>query len=70
MMPLADLSVFGDALQFMQDNAGLLVDKTVEHVVLSAAAVGIALLIALPIGLGLGHQRRYSFVAISISTKI
>jgi osmoprotectant transport system permease protein len=67
MTPLADLSVFGDALQFMQDNPGLLADKTVEHVVLSAAAVGIALLIALPIGLGLGHLRRYSFVAISLS---
>jgi osmoprotectant transport system permease protein len=67
MTPLADLSVFGDALQFMQDNGGLLADKTVEHVLLSAAAVGIALLIALPIGLGLGHLRRYSFVAISLS---
>jgi osmoprotectant transport system permease protein len=65
--PLGDLSIFGDALRFMGDNTQLLADKTLEHIALSAAAVGIALLIALPIGIGLGHLRRYSFVAISIS---
>ena len=67
MTPLADLSVFSGALEFMRDNAGLLANKTAEHIALSAAAVGVALLVALPIGLGLGHLRRYSFVAISIS---
>lgn len=66
-MPLADLSVFVDALRFVEENPGLMWDKTVEHLTLSAAAVGVALLIALPIGVGLGHLRRYSFVAISIS---
>jgi osmoprotectant transport system permease protein len=64
---IADLSVFADAVRFIGDNPGLLWDKTVEHVVLSAAAVGVAMLLALPIGIGLGHLRRYSFVAISIS---
>jgi osmoprotectant transport system permease protein len=64
---IADLSVFSDAVRFIGDNPGLLWDKTVEHVVLSAAAVGVAMLLALPIGIGLGHLRRYSFVAISIS---
>lgn len=63
----ASLSVFVDALRFIGDHPGLLWDKTVEHVWLSGAAVGLALGIAVPIGVGLGHLRRYSFVAISIS---
>ena len=64
---IADLSVFGDALRFIQENPGLLWDKTVEQIQLSAAAVGVGLLVALPIGIGLGHLRRYSFVAISVA---
>jgi osmoprotectant transport system permease protein len=64
---IADLSIFADALRFIGDNPGLLWDKTVEHVILSGAAVGVALLVALPLGVGLGHLRRYSFVAISVS---
>jgi osmoprotectant transport system permease protein len=64
---IGDLTVFVDAVRFIGDNPGLLWDKTVEHLELSAAAVGVALLIALPVGLGLGHLRRYSFVAISVS---
>jgi osmoprotectant transport system permease protein len=38
-----------------------------KHVALSAAALGLACLIAVPIGLWLGHIRRGQFVAISIS---
>jgi osmoprotectant transport system permease protein len=64
---IADLSVFGDALRFIQEHPGLLWDKTVEQIQLSAAAVGVGLLVALPIGIGLGHLRRYSFVAISVA---
>jgi osmoprotectant transport system permease protein len=64
---IADLSVFVDAFQFIGDNAGLMLDKTLEHILLSAAAVGVALLIALPLGIGLGHLHRYSFLAISVS---
>lgn len=64
---IAALSVFADAVRFIGDNPGLLWDKTVEHLWLSAAAVIVALAIALPIGVGLGHLRRYSFVAISIA---
>jgi osmoprotectant transport system permease protein len=64
---LADLSIFADALRFIEENPGLMWDKTVEHLVLSAASIGIALAIAVPVGVGLGHLRRYSFVAISIS---
>ena len=64
---IADLSIFADALRFIEENRALMWDKSVEHLVLSGAAVGVALAIALPIGIGLGHLRRYSFVAISIS---
>jgi osmoprotectant transport system permease protein len=34
---------------------------------LSRRRVGVGLLVALPIGIGLGHLRRYSFVAISVA---
>jgi osmoprotectant transport system permease protein len=64
---IASLDVFADAVRFIGDNAELMWDKTVEHLVLSAAAVGVALVLAVPVGVGLGHLRRYSFLAISIS---
>jgi osmoprotectant transport system permease protein len=64
---IGDLDIFVDALRFIGDNPGLIWDKTVEHIVISASAVAVALVIALPIGLVLGHLRRYSFVAITIS---
>lgn len=64
---IAALSVFAEAVSFAFDNAGLMWDKTVEHVVLSAAAVGVALLIALPVGVLLGHLHRFSWVAISVA---
>jgi osmoprotectant transport system permease protein len=66
-MIVADLSVFGDAIGFAADNSGLLWDKTVEHIALSFAAVGVALLIALPLGVGLGHLHRFSWIAISVA---
>ena len=66
-MIVADLSVFGDAFAFAADNADLLWDKTVEHLVLSFAAVAVALLVALPLGVGLGHLHRFSWIAISVA---
>ena len=64
---IADLSIFVDAFRFIEENPGLLWDKTVEDLRLSVAAVGVALVIAVPIGIVLGHLRRFSFVAISVS---
>jgi len=58
---------FPDAIRFIVDNPGLLWHKSVEHMELSGAAIGIALLLALPLGVVLGHLRRGSFVAISVS---
>ncbi len=58
---------FPDAIRFIGDNPGLLWHKSVQHMELSGAAIGIALLLALPLGVVLGHLRRGSFVAISVS---
>jgi len=58
---------FVDGFRFIGDNAGLLLSKTAEHVELSAAALGIALVLALPLGLWLGHLHRGLFIAASVS---
>jgi osmoprotectant transport system permease protein len=58
---------FGDAIAFIPDNLSLLVDKSVEQLLLSAAAIGIALLIAIPLGLWLGHIHRGAWLAINVA---
>jgi osmoprotectant transport system permease protein len=58
---------FLDAFRFIGDNPGLLWHKSLEQLGLSGTAIGIALAIALPLGVVLGHAHRGSFVAISIS---
>jgi osmoprotectant transport system permease protein len=58
---------FPDAIRFIGDNPGLLLHKTAEHLELSGAALGIALLVALPLGVVLGHLHRGSLIAISVS---
>jgi osmoprotectant transport system permease protein len=63
----AALDVFVDAIEFVVDNRGLVADKTGEHLVLSGAALGVALAIALPIGIVLGHLHRWSFLAINVA---
>jgi osmoprotectant transport system permease protein len=39
--------------------------RLAEHVILSAVSVGLAAMIALPIGMYIGHRRRYEFVVVS-----
>ena len=58
---------FPDAIRFIADHPGLLWHKTEEHLKLSGAAIGLALLLALPLGVALGHLHRGSFLAISVS---
>jgi osmoprotectant transport system permease protein len=58
---------FPDAFRFMAENPGLMWTKTVEHLQISGLAMGIALLIAIPLGVWLGHIHRGSFLAINIS---
>lgn len=61
------MSTFVDAFRFMGDHPHLLLEKTVEHVELSGAALAIALALALPLGLWLGHRHRGLFLAASVS---
>ena len=63
----ASLTVFGDALEFIVDERRLILSKTWEHLLLSGAAIAIALIIALPLGLWLGHRHRGSFLAVNVA---
>jgi len=60
-------STFPDAFRFIWNNPHLLWTKGLEQIWLSSAALGIAIAVALPIGVVLGHYHRGSFAAISIS---
>jgi len=59
---------FVDAFRFIGDNAGLLLSKTGQHLELSLTALGIALVLALPLGLWLGHKHRGLFLALGVSS--
>lgn len=61
------MSTFIGALEFIVDRRELLLDKTWEHLILSGAAIGAALAIAVPLGVVLGHLHRGSFVAINLA---
>ena len=61
------MDVFVDALGFIRDNPDLILDKTWDHLLLSGAAIGVAILVAIPLGVWLGHVHRGSFVAINVS---
>jgi len=63
----ANLHTFVDAFRFIGDNPHFLLTKTFEQIELSAAALGLALLAALPLGVVLGHFRRGSGIAIGAS---
>ena len=53
--------------QFFSDNHSLILDETVWTLKLFGASFGIALLIAVPLGVWLGHLHRFRFLAINIS---
>ena len=61
------MQTFVDGIEFLFDNLGLIWDKTVEHLVLSGAAIGVAMAVAIPLGVWLGHLHRGSFLAINVS---
>lgn len=62
-----DLGVFVDALEFVRDERRLILEKTWEHLELSAAAMAVALVVALPLGAWLGHLHRGSFLAVNVA---
>jgi osmoprotectant transport system permease protein len=57
---------FVDGLRFVGDNGGFIWDKTLEHLALSGASMALALAIAIPLGVWLGHLHRGSFIAINV----
>ena len=59
------METFLGALDFLRDNPGLIWEKVLQHLQLSAAAIGVALLIAIPTGVILGHLHKGSFLAIN-----
>jgi len=78
-LPLAFLSDFADAFDFIFETreaqtGGVevggpaeVLELTWEHVKVSAAAIGLACAVAIPVGLALGHAGRGELLAISIS---
>jgi len=56
-----------DLVNFFADNVSLLLSRTWEHVVISAIGLAIALVLALPAGIILGHLHKGSLLAINIS---
>jgi osmoprotectant transport system permease protein len=62
-----NLHTFVAAFRFIGDHPGLLLAKAAEQLELSGAALGIALAVALPVGVILGHLHRGSGVAIAAS---
>ena len=63
----ANLHTFVDAVRFIGDHPGFLAPKALEQIELSGAALGLALAVALPLGIILGHLHRGSGVAIGAS---
>jgi len=55
-------SLFIDALRFIPDNAHLLLEKAWETAELAFTALGVAIVIAMPLGLWLGHRHRGLFL--------
>jgi osmoprotectant transport system permease protein len=56
-----------DSFTFFGNHPGLMWDKTLAHLAVSFASIGVALAIAIPLGVWLGHLRRASFLAINTS---
>jgi osmoprotectant transport system permease protein len=63
----ANLHTFVDAFRFIGDHPVFLLQKTLEQLELSGAALGIAIGVALPVGVVLGHLHRGSGIAIAAS---
>ena len=61
------MNTFVDSFRFMGDHGHLLLVKSWQTAELSGAALGISLLLALPLGLWLGHRHRGLFLAASVS---
>jgi osmoprotectant transport system permease protein len=54
-------------INFYADNTSLLLSKLWSHVWISALGLAIALLVALPLGVYLGHKHRAAWIALNVS---
>lgn len=61
------MQTFIHAFTFFGNHLALFREKTLAHLAVSFASVGVALLIAIPLGVWLGHLHRASFFAINVS---
>jgi len=55
------------SFQFFGNNLPLFKDKTLAHLAISFASIGVAIVLAVPLGVWLGHIHRGSFLAINVS---
>lgn len=62
------MHVFLDAFTFFFNNLSLMGNKTLAHLEISFASIAVAILLAVPLGVWLGHLHRGSFFAINTST--
>jgi len=58
---------FTKAFSFVFNRGDVILSNLGEHVIISAIAVGISIVIAVPVGVLLGHIHRFSFLAINVS---
>jgi osmoprotectant transport system permease protein len=61
-------SLLVDALRFIPDHAALLLEKAAETAELAFTALGIGIVIAMPLGLWLGHRHRGLSFALGVSS--
>jgi osmoprotectant transport system permease protein len=61
------MSDFGHAFTFFFDHLSLMGDKTLSHLEVSFASIGVAIVLFIPLGVWLGHIHRFSFLAINVS---
>jgi len=64
---VANLHTFVDAFRFIGDNPHFLLEKAWQQIELSLAALALAAVVALPLGVVLGHFHRFSGLAIGAS---
>lgn len=61
------LGIFVDGVRFIVDRQDLILEKTWEHVLLSGAGLAVSILIAVPLGVWLGHVHRGAFLAVNLA---